>query len=157
MLIFLKEFDKIIKSMLDHEVEFLIIGGYAVNFHGYGRATGDIDFLLRDDNVNKNKFIKMLEAENFNKESVNKVGELDFTEANVFHIGKPPKRIDFLTKISGVNFDDAWDKKEYLFADNYKIPFIDLQNLVLSKIANDRSRDKTDIEELQKIAKIKKK
>jgi hypothetical protein len=74
----------------------------------------------------------------------------------VFVDGKEPYKIDFMTRISGVNFEEAWDKKIIAELDGLKIPFIHLHHLILSKISNNRTKDKLDVEELQKIQALRK-
>jgi len=156
MIIFLEEHKQILRSLLDCKVDFILIGGYAVNYHGYNRPTGDMDILLRPNNANKEKLLLMFMQEGFVEESLKNVRDLDFTKAAVFHIGKPPKRIDFLTHISRVDFDEAWKEKQLLPMGEYSVPVLHLHHLILAKMGTGRERDKGDIDELQKINKLKK-
>ena len=156
MIPFLEEFKLIFKSLLRHNVEFLLVGGYAVNYHGYNRSTGDMDIWLKPDNANKANFLAMLKNENFNKNSLKIIENLNFEDANCFHIGKPPKRIDFLTKISGVEFAEAWKERVFLKFEDFNVPVLQLNHLIISKIATGRLQDKADIEFLQKIVRLKK-
>jgi predicted nucleotidyltransferase len=151
MVVFIEEHRHLLKRLVEFEVDFIIIGGYAVNFYGYNRPTGDMDIWLRPDDENKDKFIEMLRSEGFSKVSINAVAKLNFEKPNVFHLGKPPNRIDFLTKISRVDFDAAWKRKKMLVVDTVSIPVIHLHDLILAKTGTGRTRDKADIEELQKI------
>lgn len=103
----------ILKQLLENNVEFIMIGGYAVNYHGFNRATGDLDLWLKPAEENKASFIKMLEKTGFDKQGIDYVKSINFNEAEVFCIGEVPVRVDFLTKISGVTYEDA-DKKKLL-------------------------------------------
>lgn len=158
MIVFLYEEHKwILKKLIESDIQFLVIGGYAVNFHGYNRPTGDLDIWLSPDNETKNKLLNLLKAEEFTDESVDYVKQFDFTKPALFYLGQIPLRVDFLTFISGVNFNMAFEKKDILELDEMKIPFIDFENLIASKQANLRKKDQLDIEELQKIIAIQEK
>jgi predicted nucleotidyltransferase len=157
MIIFLDEFRQLLKSLIEYKIEFILIGGYAVNYHGYNRPTGDLDIWLKPDNTNRDKLISLLKNENFSAVSIKRITKLDFTQMVAFHFGKPPKRVDFLTKITGVGFEEAWKEKVLLPVENFQIPVLHLNQLILSKLSSNRLRDKADIEELQKVAKLKRK
>jgi predicted nucleotidyltransferase len=144
-------FKTVIIQLIESKVEFLLIGGYAVNYYGYGRYTGDIDFWIKPDNKNKllltNAFIKL----GRNTDDIEKISQLDFTKPQIFFMGEEPLRIDFLTKVNIVNFDEAWQKRKEWPLDAYKVPIVNYEHLILTKIATGRTKDKLDIEELQKI------
>ena len=145
------EFIKVLKELLSAEVEFLLIGGYAVNYHGYGRPTGDLDIWLRPDNSNREKCIRAFKELHYDKDSLADFGKLDFEKTQVFFIGKEPLRIDFLTQVNLLHFEDAWSKRNILSIDDLSIPVVDYDHLVLTKMTTGRTQDKLDIEELQKI------
>ncbi len=156
MIIFLEEHKALLRKLIDAKVNFILIGGYAVNFHGYNRPTGDMDLWLKPENENKKKFIKMMLGEGYSEESLKAISKLDFKQASCFHIGKPPLRIDFLTRISRVEFEEAWKEKQELPMGKYAIPVIHLHHLILTKMGTGRIRDNADIDELQKVNKLKK-
>lgn len=146
---------KVLSTLLKHNVQFIVVGGYAVNYHGYKRTTGDIDLLLKPDNgENKTKLINSLRELEIDEETLSALSNLDFEKPQVFMDGEEPFKIDFLTKISGVEFDDAWKLKEEANYDNLTIPFLSYNHLILSKITSTRGKDKIDVEELQKIKKL---
>ena len=149
-------FKKVIRQMVESEVCFLLIGGYAVNYYGFGRYTGDIDFWIKPDNENKKFLLNAFTKLGRNLDDVTAVGQLDFTKPQVFHIGEEPLRIDFLTKVNIVNFNDAWDNRKYWPLGNIEVPIVDYNHLILTKIATDRTKDKLDVEELQKINQFRK-
>jgi hypothetical protein len=106
-------FIKVLKELIMQGL-FFIDCGYAVNYYGYGRATGDIDFWLRPDNENKNVLITAFKNLKMNNEDIIEIDKLDFTQAQVFFIGEVPLRIDFLTKVNIVNLTRP-GKKEITF------------------------------------------
>ena len=149
-------FDDYTRSLLEqlnkNKVEYLVVGGYAVNFHGYRRTTGDIDLWIKPDNeLNKRKIILSLANLGVEDHKLEQLEELNFVEPLVFIDGEEPFKIDFMTHISGVVFDEAWQKKITTQIDGLEINFIHLDDLVISKMSTDRIKDKIDIEMLQKI------
>ena len=138
--------------MLNCQVDFLLIGGYAVNYHGYIRNTGDMDVWLKPNNDNKLKIIKALENTGIHKEDLNKIrDEFDFENVVVFHFGNAPERIDFLTKVQGVKFEEAYTRKAILKIKNFEVPILHLDDLIVSKLLANRPQDKADLDMLQKI------
>lgn len=146
----------LIKKLLEAQVDFIIIGGYSVIFHGYKRTTGDIDIWLKPDNNNKNKLLPVLSYLGFDNSELNHVKELDFTKHLVFSIGDEPEKMDFITYINLVKYDDADLQKVIADIDGILIPFLNLNDLVLSKMNTGRQKDKADVEMLQQIGKLKK-
>ncbi len=133
-------------------VEYLVVGGYAVNYHGFRRTTGDIDLWIKPDNgPNKERILSCLRNLEVSEHILGQLNSLDFTEPVVFVDGKEPFKIDFMTHVSGVKFEEAWDQKILADLDGLKIPFIHLHHLIISKFSTGRSKDKIDIEELQRI------
>ncbi len=150
-------FVKYLKQLIESKVDFLLIGGYAVNYYGYGRGTGDIDFWLRPTNENKIALLDAFKKLGRAEEDLIEINKLDFTKAQVLFVGKEPVRMDFLTKVNIVNFDEAWGKRKYWLVENLQVPLVDYDHLILTKFATGRTKDKQDLEELQKINKHKKK
>jgi len=144
-----------LKELCEEDVVFILVGGYAIIYHGYVRATGDMDVWLEPDNNNKEKLLIILKKLNFSKESIKRVKRLDFTEMVAFHFGNPPEKIDFLTKLTGINFREAMLHSARLELDNYKIPVLRLDDLIINKLLSNRTKDKADVEELRKIQKLK--
>jgi|ERR1019366_4562587 predicted nucleotidyltransferase len=141
-----------------NNVEYIVVGGYAVNFHGYRRTTGDIDLWIKPENeTNKNNILQSLRNLKVEENILNQLKVLDFSKPIVFIDGEEPFKIDFMTYISGVDFTDAWEHKTVAKLEGIPIPFIHLQHLIISKITTGRPQDKIDIEKLQQIQKLKKK
>lgn len=151
MNIFLDAHLLVLKMFLDKKVDFILIGGYAVNFYGYNRATGDLDLWIQPDNNNKLLLITALKELGFDEEGLSIINTWDFTQPQVFHIWENPFKTDFLTRITGVKYEEA--KKNAIFADidNLTIPFIHLNDLIKSKTYTNRLKDKVDVEYLEKI------
>ncbi len=151
MNLFIDRHQQLIALLIKHAVDFIIIGGYSVIFHGYKRTTGDVDIWLKPDNNNKSKLLSALKDLGITESSVQNVIELDFTKHLVFSIWEEPEKVDFLTYISGVRYEECDAMKIIAEIDDLQIPFLHLNHLVLSKMTTGRLKDKADIEELQKI------
>jgi predicted nucleotidyltransferase len=154
--IFLDEHKEFLTRLVKAKVKFILIGGYAVNYHGYNRTTGDMDIWVKPDNKNRDLLLRFFLDEGYQPKLLEKLKAFDFSKPVVFHIGKPPMRIDFLTIISRVKFSEGWQKRESLPLGGLKVPVLHLHHLVLSKMGTGRAKDIGDIEELQKISKSKK-
>ena len=143
--------------MLDGDVAFIIIGGYSVIFHGYECSTGDINIWLKPDNNNKTKLIAALGQFGIEQEYLREMSGIDFTKHFAFNIGKEPEKIDFVTRINLVEYEEADKMKIVADMDGVKIPFLHINHLILSKINTGRLKDQADIEELQKVQQAKNK
>lgn len=155
MNVFFTEHQILLKAFVKHQVNFLLIGGYAVILHGYPRTTGDMDIWIEPSNKNKAKFINALTELDYNKEDLKQLSKMDFESHLVFSIGAPPKQMDFLTHVNQVDFPLAYQNKIDLEVDDLIIPVVNLNHLVLMKMNTGRAKDKADIEELNKINKNK--
>jgi hypothetical protein len=151
------EYKDLIIQLTKAGVCFIIAGGFAVIYHGYVRTTGDLDIWLRPDNMNREKLLQVLADKGFRKTDIEKLRKTDFTKALAFHYGELPQRVDFLTKLTGIDFDECLNNAVYLQMDKYKIPVLNFKNLVLNKMLSGRPKDKADVDELQKIMKLKEK
>lgn len=146
----LREFVALLNS---HEAEFLVVGGHAVAFHGHPRFTGDIDFLIRPSAENATRVMNVLRAFGF--------GELtlsvdDFVKpGNVVQLGRPPNRIDLLTSISGVEFEDAWSSRVQATLDGLPVCFLGWQSLIENKQASGRPKDLADVAKLKAVAAVR--
>lgn len=154
--IFIENHQLLLKSLLKNKVKFLLVGGYAVIYHGYKRTTGDMDLWLKPDNTNKINFIKTLKEFQFNNHGIEYIENLDFKKHLAFHFWESPERVDCLTHISNVRFSEAYKQKIMAEIDGLIVPIIQYKHLVLSKITSERLKDRADVEELQKINTTKK-
>lgn len=148
---------KLLKELNTNNVEYLIVGGYAVNYYGFRRTTGDLDLLIKPDNgVNKHNLINSFKNLALSDAAIKRLLSLDFSKPLIFIDGEEPFKIDFMTKISGVDFNDAWEKRIQVVIDGINVNFIHLNHLLISKISSSRLQDKLDVEKLQEIQRIKK-
>jgi len=142
-----KDFKEFIELLNAHQIKYLVVGGYAVTIHGYPRYTNDIDIWLQVDKTNAENIIETLK--DFGFSSLNIKAE-DFLEPDkVIQLGFPPNRIDLLTSISGVEFEDCYPKRVFVEIDGLKIDFIDLDSLKVNKKASGRHKDLNDLENLE--------
>jgi hypothetical protein len=142
-----QDFREFLVLLNQNEVEYLVVGGYAVAFHGHPRYTGDLDIWVNATNNNLAILIKTIEQ--FGFESV-PLKNIDFeNEVIAFHLGTPPVRVDIMNKISGVKFNECYPRKEALTMDSLTIPYIAFNDLILNKKASGRYKDLSDIENLQ--------
>lgn len=153
--IMLPEHKDLLKLLLKHQVNFMLIGGYAVIFHGYERLTTDLDIWLKPDNENRDKLINALKDFEIGQESLAQLSNTNFEEISFFHFGQRPLRIDFLTKVSGITYSEAEPEIKFFPYDEIQVPVIQYHHLILTKISNNRAQDKADIEMLQKINRFK--
>jgi len=142
--------------LVEYKVDFMLIGGYSVIYYGYNRGTGDLDLWLMPNNQNKIKLLKALRIFGIKPLDLNKLEKIDFTETNMFFIGEAPEKIDFLTHVQNVVWDEAIKNVRYLPFKNIQVPVVGYHDLLLMKMASDRLKDKADVEELQKIRKYRK-
>jgi hypothetical protein len=142
-----QDFKEFIELLNGNNVEYLLIGGYAVVLHGYVRSTGDIDLWINNSPENANKVIKALTEFGFS--SLN-LSVHDFIQNDqVIQLGYPPYRIDIITSIEGLNFTYCFNNKVIFQMDeNYSINLIDIESLKKSKSISGRHRDLEDLENL---------
>lgn len=146
----LREFIGLLNS---HKVEYLVVGGHAVAFHGHPRFTGDIDFLVRTTPSNVHRVLDVLNAFGFGALGIT---ERDLLEpGRIVQLGHPPNRIDILTSISGVDFDSAWEGRVETVMDDQPVSLLGWDELLQNKRASGRQKDLADIEKLLAIAKRK--
>ena len=138
------------KALLDTGVEFMLVGGYAVMVHGYPRTTFDIDFWIRPTPENARRAMRALQK--FGAPTLN-VSEKDFDHPDmVVQIGVAPRRIDLLTRIDGVEWDEAVSNAMTKDIDGLSVPVVGLEALIKNKRASGRPKDAADAAALEKIA-----
>jgi hypothetical protein len=141
-----KDSREFIGCLHSNRVEFLIVGAMAVSWHGFPRYSGDIDFFVRPDRENALRLLAALEQFGF--------GSLGITpddlsaENRVIQLGVEPNRIDLMTSISGVSFDEAWQSRVPASLDGIEVDFIGREALIRNKRASGRAKDLIDVNEL---------
>ena len=134
-------------SLLDaNGVDYLIVGGYAVGHHGYPRATGDIDVWIRQSPQNAERVVASIRAFGFDDPGLRPDRFLG--DGRITRMGLPPNRIEVMTSVSGVTFDDAWPARVVADWGGRAIPIIDLRHLRANKAASGRPKDLADLVEL---------
>ena len=143
------DFRDLLVEFADGGVEFLVIGGHAVGRHGYVRATLDLDVLVRPSAQNARRVIAAL-AKFGAPLTAHGVTEADFAKTGtVYQIGVPPSRVDVLTSIAGVTFDEVWATKVDGKIEGRGIHFIGREALIRNKRAAGRPKDLLDADELE--------
>ena len=138
-----KEFLNLLKSK---DIRYLLIGGYAVGYHGYPRSTNDMDIWIPKDNETAEKMVVALKDFGFDAPQLSK--ELFLRENNVVRMGVAPIRIEIFTTISGVSFNDCFEQRIVDEIDGIKVNIINLAQLKINKKASARHKDLDDIENL---------
>lgn len=139
-----KEFFQLLNA---NDVRYLIIGGYAVAFHGYPRYTKDVDVWIMLHPDNAEKMVKSLN--DFGFESLG-LQESDFLEAEtIIQLGNAPNRIDLIMGVPGVDFESCYASRIDEEIEGIKLSFIDLDNLKKAKKASGRLQDLADLENLK--------
>ena len=158
MNIFYEEHRLILTTLLEHRVDFILIGGYAVNYYGYHRSTGDMDIWLKPDNYNKEELLNALRKLRFDHEGISIIKSWDFTQPQKFRIGneKQPDRTEFMTHISGIQYEDASKSKIIADIEGLVLPIIHYNSLIQNKKSTGRLKDAADVEYLEKIMHLKK-
>ncbi len=143
-----QDFSEFIELLNAKQVEYMIVGGYAVGFHGYPRYTGDIDVWIGVSSQNAEKIIQVLKEFGFSNLNIT---TQDFLKEDlIVQLGYEPVRIDILTSVTGLQFSECF--KHCINADfeGLKVNFLDLENLKKNKLATGRQKDLGDIENLPK-------
>jgi predicted nucleotidyltransferase len=142
-----QDFKEFIKSLNDNSVRYLVVGGYAVALHGYPRYTKDMDVWVEMTDENASKIIKALDQFGFGSLDLK---ESDFTVPDqIIQLGYPPRRIDILTTLPGVDFSESFPMHVTVDIEDVSVKFIDIENLKKNKKATGRHQDLADLENLE--------
>jgi len=141
-----KDFREFVALLNSNHVEYVIVGGYALAFHGAPRYTGDIDILVRRSPENAARLETSLATFGFGSVGISAKDFLE--EGQIVQLGYPPHRIDILTSISGVSFDEIWERRVHSDMEGLPVDFIDRQSFITNKRATGRTKDKADVEAL---------
>jgi hypothetical protein len=142
-----RDFKEFVELLIKNKAEYLIVGGYAVAIHGYPRYTGDLDIWLNPTPENAKSIVKTVNEFGFSSFNLT---ESDFTKpGNVIQLGYPPLRIDLLTELDGVSFNECFINRKEVEMENLIVNFIGYEDLLKNKRESGRLRDMDDIENLQ--------
>jgi predicted nucleotidyltransferase len=141
-----KDFKELLELFNAHKVRYLIIGSYALAFHGAPRYTGDIDILVEPEAENATKILNALNEFGFGTVGLKKS---DLATPNqVIQLGCPPVRIDLITSISGVSWKEAFDNRIAGQYGDAEVSYIGREQYVINKKASGRKKDIADLEAL---------
>ena len=144
-----EDFRDILRALSDADARFLVVGAYAVSVHAEPRATGDLDICIRPTAENARRVWQALvhfgaPVQSFDVEAG------DFARPGmVYQIGLPPRRIDIITQLSGLSFEEAWESRENAELGGRVVYVIGRDALLLNKRAAGRAKDLADVERLE--------
>jgi predicted nucleotidyltransferase len=144
---FNQDYKEFFQLLNDNQVHYLVVGGYAVALHGYPRYTKDIDIWIELSKENALQIIKTLGQFGFASLGLK---ENDFlVEDQIIQLGYAPNRIDIITTLPGVTFNECYEKRLSVEIDGVKVNLIDLDSLRKNKKASGRFQDLADLEKLE--------
>jgi hypothetical protein len=146
-----EDFRDLLVLLVDAAVDFVIVGAYALAFHGAPRASGDIDVFVRPTPENARRLVSALSRFGAPLATAG-VTAADLSQpGTVYQIGLPPRRIDLMTAITGVTFDEAWASRISAEVDGRAVSFIGRAALLKNKEATGRPKDAADVARLRKL------
>ena len=148
-MLFSADMKKLIWLFEEHDVDYTLVGGHAVNFYGYVRATQDMDLLVMPTAENAKRIMDALSAFGFGGAGIPR--ELFERDQGAVHLGAEPNRIDILTSLKGVDNTRIFKGAQRVEIDGVAVNIISLEDLVQVKLSSDRPRDLADADELSKI------
>ena len=140
------DFKEFLKLLNKYKVEYLLVGGYAVGYHGYPRTTAHMDIWIDVNPNNANKIVKVLNEFGFDAPEL--TTDIFLEENKVIRMGVPPVRLEIFTSISGVDFLSCYQLRMIGMMDGIEVNIIDLENLRKNKKASGRFKDLNDLENL---------
>ncbi len=140
------DFREFLRLLNSFGVEYLVVGGYAVGYYGYPRATADMDLWVRVARDNADRLVTVLRAFGFDTPALS--ADLFLQDNQVIRLGNPPFRIEILTTVSGVQFSECYPSRVTVRLDDLDVPLINLHDLKANKRAAGRHKDLDDLEHL---------
>lgn len=148
-MLFSKDMKDLLEIFEKIGVQYVLVGGYAVNYHGYIRTTQDIDLLVYPSSENAQKVMASLTEFGFGEAGIPRIY---FEKAgSAVHLGVEPNRIDLLTNLKGVTNDQIFTNMTRVEFEDILVNIISFHDLIESKRCSDRPRDRADAEELERI------
>ena len=144
-----KDFKELLELLNEHNVEYMIVGAFALAFHGVPRFTGDIDILVKPDPENADKIMRALNDFGFG--SVGLEESYFLSPDNIIQLGYPPVRIDLITSISGVDWDTADQGSVPGQYGEIAVRYLGKKEFILNKRSTNRKKDLADLEALGEI------
>jgi predicted nucleotidyltransferase len=141
------DYRDILSALSAEKVKFLLVGAYALAAHGYPRATLDIDFWIWPDSGNASAVLRALTRFGAPLDNLS-VTDLQ-TEGLVFQIGVAPRRIDIITSLDGLNFDEAFAHAKSVEIEDITVHVLSVEDMIINKRATGRTKDLADVEMLE--------
>lgn len=142
-----QDYREFFQFLNQNDVRYLVVGGYAVALHGYPHYTKDIDVWIESALANADRLLQALQDFGFGSLSLTKEDFL--TPDQIIQLGFPPARIDLITSLAGISFDECFASRLEVEVDGLRINFIDRANLIKNKRASGRLQDQADVERLE--------
>lgn len=144
-----RDFDDVLAALVAEGAAFIVIGAHALAVHGVPRSTGDLDIWIRPEPDNARRVWRALVRFGAPVEAMH-IEPNDLTQLGVvYQIGLPPRRVDILTEISGIAFDEAWPSRVLQQVGAVEVPFLGRDSLLKNKRASGRAKDLADVEALE--------
>ena len=140
-----EDFRDFLNLLNKNEVEYLLLGGWAVGIYGHPRATGDMDIFIAIEDLNVSKMMKTLNEFGLSDFSP----ELLMTPGNILRMGHPPLRIEIINQASGIEIFDCYKRRKIITVDGINISLISKDDLIINKKASGRFKDLADVENLE--------
>ncbi len=147
MILLPPDFKEFLQALNQSAVDYLLVGGYAVAYHGYPRTTADIDIWIKASRENAPRTMEALR--NFGIGGLDASEQMFLTPDRVVRIGVPPLRIELLTGISGVEFDPCFARRIHASIDGIPVQVISREDMLANKRATGMAKDAADVEQLQ--------
>ena len=141
-----RDFKEFLRLLNENRVEYLLTGGYAVGYHGYPRATGDMDIWVNPTRENAARIVRVLIAFGFSPDIVSAAPFM--RPHQIVRMGVPPVRIELLTTLSGVDFEACYARRVVDTVDEVEVQILSLNDLKVNKQAAGRPKDRGDLESL---------
>ena len=141
------DFRDILLAFIEARVEFLVVGGYAMAAHRLPRATKDLDLWVRPSAENAGRVLRALDVFGAPRHGLTSA-DLE-TAGTIYQVGVPPNRVDVITVVEGISFEDAWRERVEIDIDNLRIPVIGKAHLIINKRTVGRPQDLLDADLLE--------
>lgn len=146
--IFHEDFREFIRALNNCNVRYLLVGGYAVIFHGHSRTTGDMDIWVDCTRENYQKLKQAFEEFRMPMFDMNEENFLQKEKFDVFRFGRKPVAIDIMTKMADLNFNECYQHLQYFEDGGLKLAVVHINNLIIAKKAAGRNKDLSDLDSL---------
>ena len=147
--VFNTDFSEFIIALEKFNVRYILVGGYAVIYHGYNRTTGDLNIWVEPSLDNYTLLIKAFVDFGLPIFGITQEKFLNLSEFDVFTFGRPPVCIDILTAVKGLNFKETYDRSALVKYDEIEVRMIDIRDLITTKKSVHRLKDLDDLEHLK--------